>query len=256
MTRIRDRITTVLLLIGLGLCLVTGCEGDLGFDEASPPQLLTGRVQLQNQSNHYAVKVTITLDEVDLVLITDVEGLYVLPPEMTTGTWDIQAGYPFFGDISQAFEVKNGLPTAQVQDMLLPQVLTFEVTTEQYSYSMGEAIPVFLNVSNTSDQEVILKSGTSPMLTYAIRKDGQVLVGSLLPGDGALGEEVVLGPGEVRQFETTWHTDSLVLEGGVYQIYALLAASETYPDYFDPETPELNESLYEKLPFAEVEVLP
>ena len=94
------------------------------------------------------------------------------------------------------------------------------------------------------------------MLAYAIVQNDNVLVGSLMPGSGASSEEVSIPPGFISSFTVEWDTGTTSLSPGIYQVYAVLAASQDYPEYFGGGSSELNDTLYDKLIPAEIELLP
>ncbi len=246
--------TVIAAMLGLLALALSGC-GDDGMDIAAiaggsenPPDVLQGQVLLQNMDHHGAIR--IELKEIDLSLLTDDEGVYSLPNEIAEGQWTVRASYPFFSAQEQSFTMVNGVPESDLKTMELNQEVMFDVEPEKLIYTYGETVTINLHVTNVVDYEVTLSSLTSPMTAFAVRHEGVTVVGGLFPGQGAEPQSVTLAPGETQDFALNWIIDNPELGAGEFQIYALLTVSETFPDYFTPDSEtaaELNESLFDKL---------
>jgi hypothetical protein len=250
-----NRITRPLLAAALLAALVwSGC-GEALMDAAHAPDNLAGRVTLENQAEHSNVEVTLTLGGWSVTLLTDAGGTFTVPSDLAAGEWTMQADFPFFGRASGGFTVENGLPTSDLADLLLPRRVRFDVTTDAPAYRLGDPVEITLVAGNTGDETIVLKSATSPMFAVAVVADGRTHIGSLMPGSNPTPEEVTLAPGEQRTFQVTWRTEATPLAPGFYNVYAILAASETYPDFFSADFPELNDALFAKLVPAPIELV-
>lgn len=255
-TQMRDLIALFIFLLLLGILLATSSCENSPLNDVDTPSRLQGRVLLQNQADHYGVKIDLIMEGSEISLITAEDGTYTIPPELNPGTWTITAEFPFFAQADTEIEIKNGLPVADPEEMILPQQIRFQVFTDQSQYFFNESVVIDLMVSNDSDQEITLSSDTSPIMAYAIVKDGEILVGSLMPGNGKTPDEIIIPAGGMEAFQAEWSTEATTLEPGIYEVYAILAASASYPDFFRPDAVELNHTLFDKLIPVEIELLP
>ncbi len=250
-----------LLLVFVLMAVVCGC-GDEGsvvspFSDAdvSTPDELQGQALLENMSHHGGIRVE--LEQIKLSLITDDAGAYSLPSEIADGEWTLKATYPYFMSVEEKFTIVNGIPESEIETMELGQQIVFDVTPERLIYTYGETVNIMVSVRNVGFEATTISSATSPMTAFAVRRDGETVVGGLFPGAGAEPQSVTLQPGEVQTFELNWIIDNPDLDVGDYQIYGILCASADYPDYFSQESStaaELNESLYKKLTPATITI--
>jgi len=247
-----------LLLISLA---VFGC-GDEGVvdavfteDDPQPPDELQGSAYLENMSEHSAIR--IEMKEIDLSLITDAEGNYSLPNEMAEGEWTLRASYPYFTAAEQSFTIINGMPESDLEPMELAQEVVFNVVPDKPFYTYGETVIITLNVHNVVDYPVTLSSQTSPMTAFAVRHEGATVVGGLFPGQGSEPQSVTIEPGEFVTFVMNWTIDNPDLDPGEYEIYSIVANSDSHPDYFSFDSEladELNKSLFAKLVPATISI--
>ena len=159
--------------------------------------------------------------------------------------------------MEEKFTIVNGIPESEIETMELGQQIVFDVTPERLIYTYGETVNIVVSVRNVGSEATTISSASSPMTAFAVRRDGETVVGGLFPGAGAEPQSVTLQPGEVQTFELNWIIDNPDLDVGDYQIYGLLCASADYPDYFSQESStaaELNESLYTKLAPATITI--
>lgn len=249
----RKKIAIMLTILFMFLVLGCGEEGmdmPVGFtdDQEDPPETLQGMALLENMDDHGSIRVEMM--EIDLSLLTDQDGSYTLPSEIADGEWTLRASYPYFGLAERAFDVFGGVPESDLATMELTQEVVFDVVPDNTFYTHGETVTITLTVHNVAGQEITLSSSTSPMTAFAVRRDGQTVVGGLFPGQGVEPQSVTLAAGQSEDFILNWTIDNPELEPGEYKIYALLTVSGSYPDYFSQNSElaaQLNESLYSKL---------
>jgi len=250
----RPWIFLIVAMVGLLFLPACGDDGvglDVGFDEGEtgengPPEV-QGYASLENMQNHAGI--SIKLLEIDISLVTDDSGQFSLISELADGEWTISASYPFFTEDKQSLTIVNGRPENDLQSMSLYQQIIFNVVPDKLEYTYGETVFITLEALNITNEPLTLLSGTSPMAAYAVRHEGQTVVGGLYPGQGAEPQEVELLPEEIQSFTMSWTIDNYELGPGEYQIYAILTNSGQYPEYFsaDAGSSELNESLFSKL---------
>jgi hypothetical protein len=216
---------------------------------------MEGNAHLENMHNHSGISVE--LKEIKVSLITDSKGRFTLPTELADGDWTLRASYPYFETVDQTFTVISGIPKNDLSPMTLEQKVVFDVAPDKLVYRYGETVFITLTALNVSDDEVTIYSLTSPMAAFAVRHDGETVVGGLFPGQGAEAQEITLEPGVEQIFEMSWTIDNFDLAPGEYEIYGLLTNSGQYPDYFTPfadAASELNASLYSKLTPATIKI--
>ncbi|MCB9475492.1 MAG: hypothetical protein H6684_07230 [Deltaproteobacteria bacterium] len=246
--------------LGIGvlatLLLIAGCSDEFGnrlsgfdTDELTDEGAveLNGRALLQDQDNHSYIRVK--LADLSISMLTNSDGEYQLPTELSEGEWKLEASYPYYHSASLNFETDEGRPTKPLSDMVLEPSVHFSVSTNKSTIALGESMTVTLTVSNPSTHEVTLSSTTTPMEAFALWKDGKVAYGGLYPGDTDIPMELELLPGDTRYIEFDWTLDDPSLPSGEYRLFAALTSNVTHPEYFDtsPELTDFNWSLYRKL---------
>ncbi|MDP8255202.1 MAG: hypothetical protein P9M14_05590 [Candidatus Alcyoniella australis] len=247
----RNIASTLLLLLMIGVLLNVACMDQIGLendDLEPPPKTMTGHAYLNDSDNHGTIKVE--LGDAGFSLLTDIQGAYTLPAEMGDGQWTLTARYPYYADALQTIEIIDGYPEEPLQDMLLTKQIELEVLTDRTSYGKHDEVLITLNVTNVSDQELVLGSDTSPATAYAVRIADQIAYGGLFPGTGNEPTSITLEAGETQSFEMSWQIDEFNLTGSDTQIeiFAVYCTSTTHPQYFDPQAlEELNQSLYSRL---------
>ena len=243
-----------LVALAVLLLLAWSCGGD-GFEIVGPldetedgPDILTGSVKLENVENHSAVRVELV--DIQTSLLTGADGEFTLPENLAEGEWTIRASYPYFTPDDQKFVVQNGTPSQSLDAMELPQRVRFSVHTDKENYVIGETVEIRLFSHNVTEEALTLSSPTSPISAVAVRKDGETILGGLLPGSDEVPESVVLEPGDVDQRTFYWPLDNAELGAGELEIYAVLTDGDNFPDYFTANTAtvqQFNESLFSKL---------
>ena len=219
------------------------------------PDILTGRALLEDQWDHHLIRVE--LKPIGVSMLTDGHGLFQLPEKLQEGNWTLTASYPYYQSVDQDFLVVNGTPDAQLETMDLQKAIEFSVTTNGSHFRIGSTVQVTMAVENVATKDVTLSSTKSPMAAFAVRKNGQVIYGSLLPGLEDELVEVTLEPGDTNYYEIEWTIDDPALESGEYELFAILTTNATHPDYFDAsteESEEFNSSLYGKLAPAVIDI--
>ncbi|MCZ7582176.1 MAG: carboxypeptidase-like regulatory domain-containing protein [Deltaproteobacteria bacterium] len=229
-----------------------------GFDtddsEQSLDDALTGQAFLDVESEHSFIRVQ--AEEGGFSVLTNSNGLFRLPQDLSEGEWEITASYPYFHPVSQAFSVSRGLPTKPLEGMVLPRAVEFSITTNGSFFTRDSTLTITLAAENVSTEPVILSSSRSPMAAYALRLDGVTLAGGLFPGNTDEAQDVLLAPSETKYFELNVVIPA-DLPAGDYLFYAILTTDLTHPEYFDPSegtASAFNESLYAKLDSAAIRI--
>jgi len=240
--------------------LFIGCNdqmGGLGLGgDSEAPSVLTGRAILEKENNFAGIKVEMV--DLNLSMITDSDGYFVLPENMTEGEWTISGAYPYFNSASGKFAVTNGLPEGDLPVLKLKKLVEFDVSCDKKSYALGETVYITLVAENVSDSDVTLASPTSPQTTFAVRYGNTVVAGSLLSGTEPQPSYVTLAPHEPVEFEMSWTLDDSSLFPGVYDVYAIVTTSQTHQAYFDPDPEAMakfNSTLFDKLTPAKIKIV-
>lgn len=258
----RSRLLSAAVLVAL--VLACSCSEEFGnrlsgFDTeqsaADTPGILTGRVLLDDQDDHAMVRVELV--DIHVSMLTDGDGEYDLPNNLSEGEWRIQASYPYYHSADISVLIVNGKPDSSLATFHLTQAIKFTVTTNGRHFQRGSTVQITLAVENVSTERFTLSSDRYPAAAFAVRRGDEVVHGSLFPGEEATSSEIVLEPGDTQYFKMTWKIDNPSLEPGNYEIFGLLTSNASFPDYFDPSTADsvaLNESLYAKLTPAEIKL--
>ena len=229
--------------------------GEDGFDIVGPldsedaaPDILTGEVVLENMNDHAGVRVELL--EIETSLLTNGDGSFILPENLAEGEWTLAASYPFFSSVNQAFVVQNGLPADDLDRMDMRQQVRFTVSCDKAAYAVGETVSILLFIENLTEQTISLSSETGPQTAFAIRQQGQTLIGGLYPGTEQGSVSISIEANGYATYETTWVPENAQLMSGEYELYGIVADQLNYPAYFTPEVGQinpLNESLFTKL---------
>jgi hypothetical protein len=241
-----------------------GCTDQLGnqlsgFDKENPAEIphsiLTGYAFLQQQTDHSYIRVDLPV--AGFSMLTDTQGAYQLPKDLSDGDWTIRAQYPYYRTEEQTFSVSKGVPENPLDSMELLQAVQFTITTNGTFFTLGSTLIMTVAAENISTRNVTLQSTTSPMAAFAVRGDGETVAGGLFPGDVPDPESVTLDPGDTKYFELRWKIDDPNIMSGDYEVYAVLTDNGTHPEYFDKSetaTPEFNASLFGKLRPANIHI--
>jgi hypothetical protein len=252
-------------VIGMAALIALGsCSDELGnklsgFDTDNPAQsvndILTGKAYLDYQTDHSFIRVD--LPDAGFSMLTNEEGTFELPKDLSEGDWTIRAQYPYYHTVTETFSVSRGVPEKQLTDMDLERAVKFTLTTNGSYFKRGSTVIMTLAAENDSEKEIILSSTTSPMAAYSVRYNGTVVAGGLYPGDEDEPQTLTLEPGDTRYFELRWKIEDPNLISGDYEIFAVLTTNGTHPEYFDDSedaSTKFNDSLYEKLRPTEIRI--
>jgi hypothetical protein len=246
------------------LALMVACSDEMGdwlsgFDaddsSAVKHDILTGRVVLEGANEHDMIRVELT--DVGVSMLTDVDGYFQLPTDLSDGDWTLQASYPYFHPAEQSFRIVKGVPESELDTFSLSRSVAFTITTNGNRFRPGSVVQITLAAENVSTNDEILSSNWGPAATFAVMHKGQIVFGDLFPGNMASADEVLLSPGDTVYDKMQWEIDAGALLPGDYALYGIIATGATHPDYFDDSSEDLNpfnQSLYSKLTAAIVEV--
>ncbi len=255
----------IFFLIGLTASIMTGaCSDELGdrlsgfdSDDSSTIKhdILTGQVILEDAEKHDMIRVELT--DVGVSMLTDEEGYFQLPKDLSDGDWTLQASYPYYHAAEQSFRIVKGVPESRLDTFSLSRSVDFTVTTNGNRFHVGSVVQITLAAENVSTKDVALSSAYSPAETFSVMQGGQVVFGDLYPGTTASQETVDLSPGDAVYYQMQWEINDGAQSAGEYAIYAVVATGETHPDYFDASSEDsnpFNQSLYSKLRGADIRI--
>lgn len=254
---IRRLLSRVLTAGLLSIVLITNsCDRNGGVGPRI--QVVSGHANLENQSDHSGVLLTIT--DLDSTAVTDSTGFFSFSG-IPDGVWQLRAIYPFFETDTIDVELVNGLLQSPIE-ITLRQLLQFWIEPTDTTISMSASAWDDRNFrmefrgyfENVSDDTVTIICSLTPFKLLAIRpleaassKYCDELYGWLAPSDFIDWLILTLEPGAkvMDLLGRGYWFKRECFEPGSYEVYWCLNDNFNYRDHFEPYT-ELNWTLMQK----------
>ena len=223
-----------------------------GFDDEDDSSvkhdILTGRVVLEDADEFDMIRVELT--DVGVSMLTDADGYFQLPKDLSDGDWTLEASYPYYHASEKSFRIVKGVPESRLDTITLSRSVDFTATTNGNAFRPGSVVQITLAAENVSTKDATLSSDFQPPETFAVMYKGQVVYGDLYPGTSGDPSTLTLSPGDTVYYKMQWEINDGALLTGDYLIYAIVTTGGTHPDYFDASSDDsdlFNQSLYSKI---------
>jgi len=132
------------------LLLIIGCTKKP--TEPELPTTFTGKAYIEGAPRHDDIQI-VNVQTADSTF-TDSAGVYVLPIPEKDNTYTIRAHYPYgelYDSASTQIIIKNRKIFGTVSEMYVLSKLKIIVSTDRYSYNVGDTLFVTLEIKNCSD---------------------------------------------------------------------------------------------------------